>query len=315
MTNSQKYIYKYIGANCVEKVFSQRDFVSLKCSLPKDFNDPYELFLTIDFNIGPEKLAYYYDVVGDMPQHPTTCFSRSPIVVPMWAHYSQNHTGFAVEFSEEKLKEYFPNSVINDITYSDVPAKDLLGMLEMAHGTAKMRHAYFLANAVFSSAYFTKTTCWEYEQERRMVAAGAEVREENGLILLDVPRDCVTNIICGSRASSETKAELAKISADIGCGYLELRIGKSSATPYLIQNGEQSYVFDGRAITQCLQHCHACWEPIAQGVSQCSWCQIDEALRSYTASRNPFRILEHFGLLEDYIEGMEAIRAGRRMGD
>jgi len=95
-----KFLYKYIGPATLDKVFSELGHFTMKCSLPKNFNDPYELFLTLDFRERPEALAYYADVVGDLPQIPTTCFSRSPDVVPMWAHYAQNLEGFAIELDE-----------------------------------------------------------------------------------------------------------------------------------------------------------------------------------------------------------------------
>ncbi len=93
-----KKIYKYIGPDGIEKVFHSANVGTLKCSLPKEFNDPYELFLTINFNERPDALAFYADAIGELPQFPTTCFSRSPIVLPMWAHYARNLEGFAVDF-------------------------------------------------------------------------------------------------------------------------------------------------------------------------------------------------------------------------
>jgi hypothetical protein len=81
-----KHIYKYLGHEVIDKLFQSPDNVTFKCSLPKDFNDPYELFLTIDFKEEPELLAFYADAIGELPQYPTTCFSRSPAVIPMWAH-------------------------------------------------------------------------------------------------------------------------------------------------------------------------------------------------------------------------------------
>ena len=54
-----KRIYKYVAPNYLDKVFGSRDLVTLKCSHPKDFNDPYELFLTINFNESPEMLAFF----------------------------------------------------------------------------------------------------------------------------------------------------------------------------------------------------------------------------------------------------------------
>jgi hypothetical protein len=91
MIAKSKKIYKYIGPEHIDKIFHSPDVVTLKCSLPKEFNDPYELFRRIDFNERPDALAYYADAIGELPQLPTTCFSRSPAVIPMWAHYAQNH--------------------------------------------------------------------------------------------------------------------------------------------------------------------------------------------------------------------------------
>jgi hypothetical protein len=86
-------LYKYLRPEHLEKILRGADRATLKCSYPKDFNDPYELFLTVDFRKRPELLALYQDVIGQLPHIPTTCFSRSPIVIPMWAHYAQNHEG------------------------------------------------------------------------------------------------------------------------------------------------------------------------------------------------------------------------------
>lgn len=95
------YIYKYVSPGNVDNVFSHPGKATLKFSLPSEFNDPYELFLTIDFNRDPEELAFYLDLIGENLQFPTTCFSLSPNVVPMWAHYAQNHQGLVIEFSEK----------------------------------------------------------------------------------------------------------------------------------------------------------------------------------------------------------------------
>jgi hypothetical protein len=53
---------------------------------------------------------------------------------------------------------------------------------------------------------------------------------------------------------------------------------------------------------------------LAVAAKRCSWCQIDDELRQQVASRNPFRILDHFGLLEGYIEGADAIGGKNREG-
>lgn len=134
-----KRIYKYVGPENVGKVFSSSAKVSLKCSRPENFNDPYELFLTTDFNLDPESLAAYAEAIGELPQLPTTCFSCSPIVVPMWAHYAQNHQGFAIEFSEEDLGLALPESRIDSVRYSDRPVDDFADLIARVVHIAKPR--------------------------------------------------------------------------------------------------------------------------------------------------------------------------------
>jgi hypothetical protein len=308
-SNARK-IYKYASSQFIGNIFSSSENVTLKCALPKDFNDPYELFLTINFDEEPDALAFYADAIGELPQWPTTCFSRSPAVIPMWAHYAENHKGFVLEISEECLAEATPKACFGDVDYKDAPSDDLAEMLHRAFKIGKYRYTYLLNRGVHSAAYFTKLSCWVYEQERRMIVPEENTREVSGLILLDTPSKCVTSIIVGSKATKETKQTLARKAEELGCNYYEIRIGKSSAKPYFVDNEGHPYTFDN-VISPCEQYCETCVEPIAAG-TQCSWCRIDNEMRQDASSRNPFRILDRVGLLDSYIAGMDEISDGKR---
>ncbi|KAF0189481.1 MAG: hypothetical protein FD168_736 [Desulfobulbaceae bacterium] len=302
-----KHLYKYVGPGNVNKVFASTELVTLKCSFPKDFNDPYELFLTIDFNERPEVLAFYMDAVGKLPQLPTTCFSKSLSVVPMWAHYAQNLEGFALEFDEELLSENFPESGFGDVDYRDSPDDDLTDSLYRAYEIGKPRYVYFLNKGVFSAAYYTKTTCWSYEQERRMIVRVEETRKVGDLILMDVPKRCLTAIVCGSRSSPESAKTLRQIAMSIGCDFYTFKTGRSSATPFFVDAEGSSFTFNGVEIARSAQYCASCKEPLTTEEEHCSWCQIDSSHEHDAATRNPFRILSHYGMLGSYIEGMEEI--------
>jgi hypothetical protein len=158
-------IYKYFFADVLDLVFKEAGVCGFKCSLPKEYNDPFELFLGVDLTVTPDLLATYRELVADLPQRPTSCFSKSPIVAPMWAHYGDNHAGFVVEFDVDALKEAFPDLIIMDVTYRSEPSKDIVSNLERAAGTKKPRHTYFLQQCVLHSAYFSKDIAWSYEQE------------------------------------------------------------------------------------------------------------------------------------------------------
>jgi len=307
-------IYKYVGCSYLDKVIGLPGQVTLKCSCPKDFNDPYELFLTIDFTEQPDVLAFYRDVIGILPQLPTTCFSRSPIVIPMWAHYAQNTEGFAIEFDEAALAQSFPESGFGDVDYRDAADDNLTHLLHRAFQIGKPRYLYMLRKGVFSAAYYTKATCWSYELERRMIARLSETRSDSDLILIDVPKECVTALICGARASPKTAQALREKASQLGCKYYELRIGKTSPVAYLVDSAGNAFTFTGTEIEPSAHHCASCKEPLEVEAEQCSWCQIDESHEYEAAQRNIFRALDHAGLLEHYIKDMDEVTRGNRKG-
>jgi hypothetical protein len=69
-------LYKYSPPDVFTKMFRRKGFVGLKCDLPKNYNDPFELFLSLDANV--EDIAYYMEILGEIPQMPTSCFSKRP---------------------------------------------------------------------------------------------------------------------------------------------------------------------------------------------------------------------------------------------
>lgn len=305
-----KCIYKYVGASYVDKVFASSQHVTLKCGYPKDFNDPYELFLTINFKQKPGLLAFYADVIGKLPQLPTTCFSRSPIVIPMWAHYAQDSQGFAIEFSEESLKMSFPKSGFGDIDYKNAADNELIETLYRAYEIGKPRYLYFLQKGVFSAAYYTKAKCWSYELERRMIVRAEETRVDGNMVLMDVPKACVKSLICGPRASDQTIQTVKDKAAELGCNYYEVRIGKTSPVPHLHSSAGEVFVFDGTEIIPSQRFCPSCKEPLKGRSKLCAWCRIEESHQVDAAERNVFRMLEHAGILNEYLKSMNDISRG-----
>jgi len=303
-------MYKYLGPSYLHDVVGDEG-VSAKFSFPKDFNDPYELFLTIDFNEKPEVLALYADAIGELPQLPTTCFSHSPAVIPMWAHYAQNLTGFAIEFDEEKLQERFPECRFDDVKYKPAADDELKETLYRAYAIGKPRYTYMLMRGVFDAAYFTKLECWSYEQERRMLAPESEIRKHNGMMLLDIPKECVTALICGPRASPETIQDLQAAAENLSSEYFQMKVGRSNAIPYFVDVNGSSLSFAENSISPVAVSCKTCREPVDAGNDFCPWCQINDAHKRDAMDRNAYRILDHLGLLEEYVKGMDDITYGQ----
>lgn len=305
-------LYKYVGPAHLEHVFSGDGAVSLRCSYPKDFNDPYELFLAISFMERPELLAFYEDLIGAIPQLPTTCFSRSPSVTPMWAHYAKELQGFVLALNEEKIAAHFPKSSFGNVDYRNKPDESISDALHRAFAIGKFRYLYLLQKAVFGAAYFTKSKFWSYELERRMVVGTSEARTLGDLLLIDIPNECIDAIIAGPRSSLEIANSLRAHAERIGCGYFQMHIGRSTTTPYFVGNDGTPFVCKSGMLKASTGFCLTCREPIPRRARQCSWCQIRESHQRMAAERNTFRMLADRGLLEEYIRGMEEITHGKR---
>lgn len=300
-------LYKYLAPGLAGKALSQEG-ATLKFSLPSEFNDPFELFLTVDRNSPPATLAFYEEVIGEMEMMPTTCFSRHPDVVPMWAHYGQNGEGFVIEVDEASLRtELGESSAIQDVTYRDSQDEDLAQSLARAQIRQKFRDIYFLRNSVYHAAYFTKASCWSYEKERRLVLNDAtDLVQADGMSLLSIPPQCVTAVILGSKTDAETKSRLRSYAADIGCEVYECRIGRSSITPFFLASNGSSRIFAGGEISEPENACGVCAEPLKEG-NRCSWCRIEDADRDSAAASNSWRSLAAHGLLEEYIDSMNSV--------
>lgn len=216
-----------------------------------------------------------------------------------------------LELDEGVLSDTFSEAGFNDVEYRDGPDGDLNEMLARACITGKPRHTYFLQKAILAAAYYTKSSEWSYERERRMIAGIASVRAEGDIMLLDVPRGAITAVVCGQRASEETRGYIAQRCASIGAQFLSLQIGKTSMQPYYVDASRRVWRFSGAGFELAVAVCSSCREPVSQGTSLCSFCSIDVAQRREAASRNPFRTLARLGLLPDYVRDMDAIGSRR----
>lgn len=307
-----KKLYKYMAPEILPLSFARDGYVGFKCSLPKDYNDPFELSLCIDRNLPPQLLAYYLESIGEIPQLPTSCFSKSPVVVPMWAHYSKTSAGFVVEIDEQKLSEFFEDASINDVTYADSAHEDITSHLQRAFGTCKPRHTFFFHKAIMYYAYFSKQACWSYEQERRLVVPLEYIENVNGNMILFVPIQCVTTVIAGARAEPSS-VEIAKdISSKIGNRFLQSFVGLSYPKKYMKDIDGTVYVFDGEEIIRSKSNCEMCAEPIEEQVQnavdkKCAWCAINDSHRQSAAESNPYRALNYAGILEQHIQTMEEL--------
>ena len=300
--------YKYFSADVMELVFQRDGYCGIKCSLPKDYNDPYELFLGMDLKVSPEYLATYNDIIQGIPQLPTTCFSKSPIVAPMWAHYAMVHTGFVLEFDIEELKKSFEGCMFKEVSYKSKPSEDLRKFVARASVVKKPRHAVWLEQAVFLEAYFSKYLEWSYEQECRLVVMGSEITEKvDSQEILFIPFSCLTSIIFGNKCLPDKIKYGTEITQQSNCSCYKIEIGKSYPVPYMSSPSKSVFIFKGSEIIQPENICESCSEPVVGDLELCPWCSITDQNKLDAAMGNPFRMMERYGLLEEYLEGVRKI--------
>ncbi|MBI4824901.1 MAG: DUF2971 domain-containing protein [Nitrospirae bacterium] len=301
-------LYKYIGPEILSIAFSKEGYVGLKCSYPKDYNDPFELFLTLDsYEAEAEIIAYYHEILGEVPQLPTTCFSKRPDVIPMWAHYAHQSRGFVIEIDESRMTKRFPDTSIDDVDYKDNPHAVELEAVILAYTTTKPRHTYLLQRAAFGNAYFTKSSCWSYESERRVILKQSDVSTTDSNMILYVPIDCVSSVIAAPFSIDEHVDYCKKLTERISCDYYEMKIGRSSITPYFLNKENDSFQFDGEKLDSVDNYCGKCGEPIIGEEEYCHWCSTSEDDKYDAAFRNPMKRLSKLGLLEGYLKGSAEI--------
>jgi hypothetical protein len=295
-------IFKYFSEDVLGHAFVRKGHVGIKCSLPQDYNDPFELFLGVRLDQKSELLATYRDVVQEIPSQLTTCFSKSPVVSPMWAHYGTNHRGFVVGFDVSELQNLFADIFIRDIAYLDRPDDSLIGFTEMAAYRKKPRDAMHLRQAVRYHAYFSKYSEWSYEQEVRAVNLEDYAEDVAGHKIFYIPEQCVAVIIAGAKSSVQTSQALQQFADALDAKIYSGRIGRSFPTPYLIGGGGDPSVFANGGISVPEGVCSECAEPLKVKGELCPWCSIDETDQRIASTSNPFRILENYGLLENYVK-------------
>lgn len=297
-----KLIFKYFSESNLAHVFTRDDHVGIKCSLPQEYNDPYELFLGIDLDQGSELLATYHEIVQEVPSQLTTCFSKSPVVAPMWAHYADNHRGFVIGFDVALFQDAFKHLLVREISYLERPSEDLVRFTEMAAHRKKPRDAMRLQEAVSYHSYFSKYVEWSYEQEVRAVNFEGYVEEVDGHNILYVPKQCIAAVVAGAKSTDNTKAALSATATELEADFYYAKIGRSFPKPYLVASDGTASVFNEGEICAPEAKCEECSEPIKSNRERCAWCSIDDADRMNAATSNPFRILDHFGLLEEYFK-------------
>lgn len=194
---SKFYFYKYVGLETALKIITSG---KLMYTTPDNFNDPYDTY-----GYAPKQgfhkmlkrvLANAYGSNGGLsgPKNfkerelmfsafdtkalrksavrdfAITCFSRSPFILPMWAHYADNHAGCVLAFAvdqevEDDIKSKFSAGV-------KLASDDSLYPLDVIYDN--MRPAIYNKDGLTlhdgtPKLFLNKAKVWSYEEEVRCV--------------------------------------------------------------------------------------------------------------------------------------------------
>lgn len=304
-------IYKYCKKDIYRAMFKKKEFFSLKFSKLKDFNDPYEFFLTIDYNIPSNQLATYNEMLSMQLTYLATCFSKTPINTPMWAHYADDFQGYSLEINEKRLTDHLNNlnktPIFDDITYRNKASEYLNKRLQYASIRCKYRDIYLFERAVIHEAYFVKQKCWKYEQERRLILPENNFNINSPNIFW-CPINIINSVIVGYRASEELKKYLKTLAKKFNINYYEIYPSKINLQPFMIDEKGETHKFSSKKGIQKVKYfCPNCNEPIKRFQTLCPWCSITESDKHEAKIKNGFIALHSAGLLDGYIKQMDEI--------
>lgn len=215
-------LWKYVGKDRIDILSNGL----IRFTPPALTNDPFEAFPAIaelvevarsqdPFNervsLGPLDLALEIAEVDGRPllqdwitellgevirrRFGMLCLCQEPHHPLMWAHYAENHTGFAIEFETEH--PYFEQSI--RVTG--------IGGVAPVRYTSDRPH---FSSQSWPDVMFTKHDRWAYEREWRLVRPSSEAQDTQKF-LHKYPRETVKRVICGARVERQTLEDLRSV--------------------------------------------------------------------------------------------------------
>lgn len=219
--------YKYMGFETTLSVLSGR---KLKYTNPIDFNDPFDI-APYSPVIGRSK--HYKRIIGQagnssnkdfstahgrkklkamkiddkafrerlLKNWSVTCFSKRPNILPMWAHYADNHQGCVIGFRTNKNVEEQINLDMGKIRTARSLELFPIDVEYMSERPALYDSEGNTSGETALKCFLTKDLAWSYEEEMR-----AFKEEPTGLYSFRA--DQLTSVYCGIKMSRSNKALL-----------------------------------------------------------------------------------------------------------
>jgi len=170
----------------------------LKLSRFYETNDPFELNLIDSRNRYTRKIANLIESYHNKKTGMICCSTnwKSPA---MWAHYADKHRGICLGMDVD-------DSLVSEVKYTDEKIRVEFGQHLPTHG---------LSAELLSTILLTKSTCWSYENEHRLLAALETPDPKNGLYYIEFGRQIeLRELIIGHRCAW-TNVDVERLLGDV----------------------------------------------------------------------------------------------------
>ena len=245
MSVKPEYLHMYFS---FENAMKFLESLKIKLSSPSNFNDPFE-FLPRMKNTGQLLLGThqdikevstnaiidpFYDPVSKLSEHVKSsmnrkaykkieeytnryriaCFSEENNNILLWSHYGDKHRGVVITF--KNAFEYFENNILK-VEYSDLRIK--IPFLDfILPDKENIVHKNWERNILI-----TKSDCWKYEKEWRLIKTKENCLEENGMSFYPIVKECISSITLGCCISEENKRTLKEYMNNHSLGHIYLQ--------------------------------------------------------------------------------------------
>jgi hypothetical protein len=205
-------LYKYLAPERLDILEHGR----IRFTQPEAFNDPFEFLPALPQlrESGDDVFVrrLFDSLAGSLSgkiqsaigtQVGILSLADDPLHLLMWAHYARSHEGFAIELNTNHPFFNQTGGVegscmhLRPVRYSHLrPSLD--------------------AGTEMIDMYYTKSDCWGYEGEWRLVLPLRECPTKIGepgseIFLFDLPREAITAVIVGSRASKALTSDISEL--------------------------------------------------------------------------------------------------------
>ena len=141
-----------------------------------------------------------------------TCFSTGYDNALMWAHYTNKHKGFCIEYNLDKTKDLTFMINLYPVIYSTNRASVPLSLFDLSDMTNIRLSTSNESTADMLCAMLTKSDVWKYENEWRLILYD-EIKE---LIECKYEIDCIDKIILGCKIEEKYENEIMGICKEKG---------------------------------------------------------------------------------------------------